>query len=233
MRTNFDNYRFRCSSLGKLMTNPQKKTETLSQTTKSYLLEIFNEEIFNKSNEIVSKYLDKGIQVEEDSIQLYERVKGTLVIKNEERKFNDFIIGTPDSVGSVVRDFKSSWNINTFPMFDTEIPNKQYYWQLQGYMELWNIDHAELIYCLVDTPEMLIEDEKRRTSWKLGMIELPIDLEAEIDNNMRFQTIPEYLRVKVFNVERNKEDIEQLYSRIADCKAYLNGLLDNLANGIL
>lgn len=228
MRTDFTNYRFRCSSLGKLMVNTRTKGETLSQTTKNYLQEIFNEEVFGKRNDIYSQYLDKGIQCEEESIQLYERVKGTLVIKNEERKWNEWIIGTPDSIGSVVRDFKSSWSLNTFPMFEAEIPNKDYYWQLQGYMELWNIPNAELIYCLVDTPDMLIADEKRRVSWKLGMIELPIELESEIDNNMRFQTIPEHLRVKVFEVQQKKEDMELLYSRILEARKYLNSLFDNI-----
>lgn len=210
------------------MVNPRTKGETLSQTTKNYLQEIFNEEVFGKRNDIYSQFLDKGIQCEEESIHLYERVKSTLVIKNEERKWNDWIIGTPDSVGSVVRDFKSSWSLNTFPMFETEIPNKDYYWQLQGYMELWNIPNAELIYCLVDTPDMLIVDEKRRVSWKLGMIELPIEMEAEIDNNMRFQTIPEHLRVKVFEVQQKKEDMELLYSRILEARKYLNSLFDNI-----
>lgn len=267
-RINFDNYNFRCSSLGKLMTGDRpnltlkqeqllqdlqgkqsagsitpKQTialgellakkaakPTLSDTTKKYLGQIHLEEVFDKKTEIKSKYLDKGIQVEEDSITLYSEVKNTPFYKNIERKNNDWITGLPDNVKGKIRDIKSSWDLSTFPMYESKIPNTDYFWQLQGYMELWNIEEAELIYCLVDTPEILIEDEKRRMSWKMGMIDLPDELAEEIERNMLFANVPKELRCKVFEVQRDEDAIERLYARITMCRKHLNDLSLTLAD---
>ena len=223
-QTNFDNYLFRCSSIGKLMTNSRSKSDPLSQTAKTYLKEIHKESVFKRRNDIKSKYLDKGIQVEEQSITLYSQVSNTLFIKNKKRFNNEFITGEPDNKQGIVRDIKSSWSFETFPLYDTKIPSNLYYWQLMGYMALTELKSAELIYCLVDTPEMIIEDEKRRTTWKLGMIELPKDLEKEIDEKMRYSDIPKELRVKVFKLDYDHKSIEKLYERISLCRKYLNDL---------
>ena len=51
------NFKCRASALGKLMTNPRSKSETLSQTTKSYLEEWVKEQIYGIKKQINSKYL--------------------------------------------------------------------------------------------------------------------------------------------------------------------------------
>ena len=231
-QTNFNDYLFRCSSLGKLMTNSRSKTDPMSATAKTYLKDLHKEAVFNRRKEIQSKYLDKGIQVEEQSITLYSKVKDTLFIKNKERFNNEFITGEPDNKQGVVRDIKSSWSFDTFPLYDTEIPNKMYYWQLQGYMALTGLQSAELVYCLVDTPPVLIEDEKRRMSWKLGMLDLPDELSNEITTNMMYSDIPNDLRVKVFKVDYDPEAIEKLYERITLCREFLNNLSLELAKNL-
>tara|TARA_B110000902_G_C14124734_1_gene519603 strand:+ start:229 stop:942 length:714 start_codon:yes stop_codon:yes gene_type:complete len=231
-RLNFDDYLFRCSSIGKLMTNSRSKSDPLSQTAKTYLKDLHKEEIFNRRNEIQSKYLDKGIQVEEKSISLYSEVMDELFIKNKERFNNDFITGEPDNKQNLVRDIKSSWNFATFPIYETEIPNKIYYWQLMGYMALTGLKSAELVYCLVDTPELLIEDEKRRMSWKLGMLELPESLEKELEENMTYSDIPKELRIKVFELDYDEEAVTKLYERIKICREFLNKLSEELAKNI-
>ncbi|UII80047.1 hypothetical protein [Flagellimonas sp. CMM7] len=223
-RTDFTDYKFRCSSLGKLMTTSRSKTEVLSKTTQTYLKQLHTEEVFNRRFEIKSKYLDKGIMVEEESITLYSKVKNELFIKNTERYTNEFITGEPDNIDGKIRDIKSSWSFETFPLHANDIPNKDYYYQLQGYMALTDIKEAELIYCLVNTPDLLIEDEKRRSSWKLGFLELPVDLAMEIENNMRFEDIPEQMRVKVFEVKRDDAVIDSIYERVELCRDYLNDL---------
>jgi len=216
-------------TLGNLL-DKQLAKPTLSTTTKTYLEQLHKEVIFDKAAPLTSKYLDKGIQVEEASISLYSDVTDTLFIKNKERKNNDFLTGEADNVQGKIRDIKSSWDLSTFPMFEDEIPNKDYYWQLQCYMELWNIDEAELIYCLVDTPLTLIEDEKRRMSWKMGFIDLPDDMALEIEKNMMFNDVPAEFRCKVYHVKRDKAAMKQLQDQIERCRAYLNGLSEALAD---
>lgn len=270
-RIDFTDYKFRCSSLGKLMTGvrpnlTEKQSEllesliakqrggnitdkqlitlgqliekrdqlpTLSATTKTYLDQLHKEEVFGKREEIRSKYLDKGIQVEEQSITLYSDVTNQLFIKNKDRRLNGFITGEPDNTQGKIRDIKSSWSLATFPMHENQLTNVDYWWQLQGYMELWDLDNAELIYCLVDTPEELINDEMRRTGWKLGFTaDIPDELEKEIRNNMTFSDIPSELRVKVFPVERDRIAMRQLEEQIIRCRAYLNNLSERLGGFI-
>jgi len=268
-RTDFTDYNFRCSSLGKLMTGVKpnltdKQSElletliskqrggnitdkqlitlgqliekrdqrpTLSATTKTYLEQLHKEEVFGKREEIRSKYLDKGIQVEEQSITLYSEFTDTLFVKNKERRKNHFITGEPDNTQAKIRDIKSSWSLSTFPMHDNQLTNMDYWWQLQGYMEIWDLEESELIYCLVDTPEELINDEMRRTGWKAGFTaDIPDDLEAEIRNNMTFSDVPAALRVKVFTVQRDRLAMRQLEEQIIRCRTYLNQLSEKLGS---
>lgn len=262
MRTDFTDYLFRCSQLGKIMTGAnsgltvkqeelfeglkekmkvgkitdkqiitygqllEKKNAkpTLSQTAKTYLNELHKEVLFGRTKEITNKFLSKGIQVEEQSITLYSEVTNTLFIKNKERFNNEFLTGEPDNIQGKVRDIKSSWDFSTFPIHDLTIPNKDYYWQLQGYMDLTGINEADLIYCLVDTPETIVEDEKRRTSWKTGYLELPKELEDEIERNMNYNDIPPELRVKVFSITKNEKDLEALKGQIKIAREYLTAL---------
>ena len=141
-RTDFTDYRFRCSSIGKLMTNSRSKTETLSTTTQTYLKQLHTEEAFNRRYEIKTKYLDKGIMVEEESITLYSKVKKEVFFKNQERFNNEFLTGEPDNIDGKIRDIKSSWSFETFPLHEETIPNKDYYYQLQGYMALTGLEEV-------------------------------------------------------------------------------------------
>ena len=221
----FDNYQFRCSMLGKLMVTPRAKADTLSVTTRSHLNSIFTEMVMGKSQSIKNKYLEKGILMEDDSIQLYGEYVGRNLRKNTERYTNRYITGEPDIIdGDLLVDIKSSWSAQTFPLCDTKV-NKDYYWQLQGYMELTGIKTAKLVYCLVDTPEVLIQDEIYRVGRQLGYIDLPDEVVDEIRDNLTYNNLDKKMRVKEFNLEYNLDDMKLLYERIAHCRNYLNYLL--------
>lgn len=220
-------------TLGDLL-NKKKiaKNPPLSRTAKSYLEEIFKSEVFGKSKHLTNKYLDKGLMCEEDSLALISKHYNSFFVKNKEHFSNGFIKGTPDNTQEIVRDIKTSWDFLTFPILDTEIPNKVYYWQLQAYMELTGLKKAELIYCLVDTPEEVVNDEKRKMIWAMNSIseDLPQDLDDEITNNAFYSNLPQELRIKVFPIEYNKDDIAMLYVMIEKARSYLNEKLENLVN---
>lgn len=143
----------------------------LSQTAKSYLNELHRAEFFGRTNDITSRYIDKGLMVEAKAMSLYSTVMDRPEFKNKQRAQNEFITGIADNVsGGKVRDLKSSFSLESYPLYDDKITNQLYYWQLQGYMDLFEVDDAELIYCLVDTPTNLIEDELRRMGWKHNLL---------------------------------------------------------------
>jgi len=229
---NFSEYEFRCSSLGKLMTEPKSKSETLSETTRSYLNELFIAEKYSRTREIESKYLAKGLMVEEDSLTLYSQHKKSMFLKNDVRKGNKFITGHPDIVTDLIIDIKSSWDIfSFFKSVKSKTINKDYYWQLQGYMELFNLDSSRLVYCLVNTPEVIRNDEMRKLQWKLNVLndEDPTYIEAckELDKLLVYDDIPINERVYEIVIERDYENFSTIYDRIDECRIYLN----NLANG--
>ena len=141
--------KIRSSAIGKIMTNPKTKGESLSQTTKTYLQELAVQEVYNIRKEFSSRYTDKGNEVEELSIALCNDVLGLgFIYKNEEHYSNDWITGTPDvNTNEILLDVKSSWDATTFPFFDTELKNKDYFYQLQGYM--WLVGKPTRFYVIV------------------------------------------------------------------------------------
>lgn len=212
------------------MTKPRLKSEVLSQTTKTYIQELVLQEKYGIYKEFWSRYTDKGNEVENESISLVNEVLDVgFICKNEEYFENDWITGTPDvNTEQVLLDVKSSWDGTTFPFFETEIPTKDYYYQLQGYMWLTGKQQSMLCYCLVDTPELMVEDEVRRAHWKLHKIDEDLDLREEVESKHQFSHIPKNRRVKVFYVQKDEQVIEQIKEKIELAREYYNTLINFL-----
>jgi len=66
---------FRASQLGKLMTDARTKTG-LSETTKSALLEIYVANKYSRYKEMSNKFIEKGLAVENDAIDMWRRHRG-------------------------------------------------------------------------------------------------------------------------------------------------------------
>jgi hypothetical protein len=218
----------RCSQIGKIMTNPRTKGERLSQTTKSYILELAIQEKYGIHKEFWSRYTDKGNEVEPEAIKLTESVLDVgFIYKNEEQFENDWVTGKPDVNTDVLIDVKSSWDAFTFfdKVIENELNNKDYYYQLQGYMWLTDKQEALLCYCLVDTPLQIVEDEIRREHWKQNLISESSDLREFVEDKHTFGHIPKEKRVKTHVVKRDDEVIEAIKTRIEECREYYNNLI--------
>ena len=233
---NADQIKFRCSSLGHLMTEPRSKSEAISETTKTHLIDVYVSEVYGRKTEIFNKYISKGNQVEEDSITLFSRVNKEFFTKNEKHLSNDYIKGTPDlfqgaSIDNAdkIIDIKSSWDIFTYFRTRGKDMNKMYYWQLMGYIALTGAQSATLAYCLVDTPDTLLNDEKRKLHWKMGLIDdnHPDFIEAceEIDKLGKYDDIPLKDRVYTIHVDRNESDINRIYQRVMEAREWMNNTL--------
>ncbi|VDH16732.1 Uncharacterised protein [Algoriella xinjiangensis] len=207
----------------------------LNETAKKYLNNLYKEITFNRTKEVQSKYLEKGIHQEASSIQLLNEVHGLDLTKNSKRFVNDYFSGEPDLIhNNEVYDIKSSWEFTTFPMMDEEVKNQAYYYQLQCYMDLLGFKKSKLIYVLVDTPDVLIQDELYRVSRKLGVFDeelsfdLPAELELEIERNLKYEDIPKAQRIKIFDVERNDKVINQIHQMIELARLHLVKIDENL-----
>jgi hypothetical protein len=218
----------RCSQIGKIMSNPRTKGERLSQTTKSYILELAIQEKYGIHKEFWSRYTDKGNEVEPEAIKLTESVLDVgFIYKNEEQFSNDWATGKPDVNTDVLIDVKSSWDAFTFfdKVIENELNNKDYYYQLQGYMWLTDKQEALLCYCLIDTPLQIVEDEIRREHWKQNLISESSDLREFVEDKHTFGHIPMEKRVKTHVVKRDDEVIEAIKTRIEECREYYNNLI--------
>ena len=201
--------KFRCSSLGKLMTEPRSKSEgPLSVGAKTYIRELAAQEIFGVDFVVSSKAMEKGIEAEGDSIDLLNSVRGLSLVKNTERRSNDFITGECDLFDASARrghDIKTSWSIATFPITIADCEDKLYEWQMRGYMALWDAEEWEVDYCLVDTPERLIAFE-------------PMDLHV-------VSHLPEWMRVTTWTIKRDLEKEAAIFEKVKAANEYMNLVL--------
>ncbi len=60
------------------------------------LLEIYIQQKYKRYKDISNKYIEKGVAVENDSIDMWRRERKQIVFKNEHMFTNDYIKGTPD-----------------------------------------------------------------------------------------------------------------------------------------
>jgi hypothetical protein len=155
----------RASALSDIMIDP-KTGDGLSVGAKTALNAIGKEFAYNFVEVITSKYFDKGMQCEDAAIKLYNSVLFTNHVKNTERKNNEWITGECDILvpGKKVIDIKCAWSLPTFPATTAEVESTAkksgYDWQGRAYMWLNDVDHFEVAYCMVSTPEDLIKYEQ-------------------------------------------------------------------------
>ena len=185
---------FRASALSAIMTDGKVKDE-LSVGAKTYVTKLAKEFVYGYDERISSKYMEKGLRVEDESIDLYNAVHLTSHIKNTERRNNDWITGEADIVADDrIIDIKSSWCLTTFPVLADQGEDKGYEWQLRAYMMLWDKPRADIAYCLVSTPEDLIGYESKHLH---NVDHINRELRVTIVPYERDATLEDKIKVKV------------------------------------
>ena len=245
---NIDDLIFRCHSLGDLM-----GAKGLGLTGQKRAIHTYVEVFENRTQEIKSKYLEKGIYNELEAIQLVNEVLQTNYKKNEVRLANDLITGECDveSEDEIV-DIKCSWDRFTF-LDSFRGDGTDYEWQLRGYMQLYEKPKASVIYCLTDKPDHMMLQELERAAYKYGgelpdMIAIqmvvnsyfdksnferflemaPIDLNDKyvhraIDN---FVHIPKENRIKRFHFNYSVETNAKIGERVNDARKFLKTIFN-------
>jgi hypothetical protein len=177
--------------------------------------------------EIYNKYLQKGIEAEDQSIRLAQEVNNWAIQgKNEELLENEYLTGTPDLIyPDFIPDIKTPYTAFSFPKFDSELKESRYYWQIQSYLALSGASRGAVVYCLVDTPEILVQDEIYAYARNNGLIETPPEVELDIRHAHNYSRLPKHLRVKTFYIDRDQEAIDRIYQRVEDCRKYYNEIL--------
>ena len=187
-------FRIRCSAIGKIMGNAKVKGE-LSQTCKTYLHEWYA----NDNEQIHSKYMDKGNQVEDELINFMADVLGFgMAEKNKVRVSDEYFDGECDvDLPNCVVDVKASWSRKTLQQQVIEGINSDYEWQLHGYCYLYKKPKAILFYGLMNTPET--------------------DYNAEVV----YEDMPENERWIAYQFDYDVDKITAVKERVELCRAYL------------
>ena len=200
---------FRASSLSEIMTDPKSKSEILSVGAKSAVTRMAKEFIYGYKEEVSSKYMEKGLRVEDQSIELLNSVLFTDFKKNAERRNNAWITGEADIVDhDRIIDIKSSWSLKTFPALEADGMDKEYEWQGRAYMMLWEKPIFEIAYCMVSTPDELIGYEQKSMHQVDG-----------IERN---------LRVTLVTYERDLELEEKIKIKVNAARAYLEEVIEEI-----
>jgi hypothetical protein len=170
--------KFRASGNGHLMTEPKLKADkdagNLSEGAKTHVINTWVSWKYKRNEEIYSKYIEKGNEVEEDAITTVSLASNVNFVKNEITFENEWICGTPDFLikdkeGKIItiEDTKASWDIYSFNRSKNKPLNKLYYWQMQSYMWLTGATMANIRYCLENATADLILDEKRKLAYAM------------------------------------------------------------------
>lgn len=186
---------------------------------KSYIEELVDQEIYKYSPSFSSKETEKGTKVEDESIEIYNRLFFTnhskLVESDEYYELEDeFTTGHPDIVSKELKkviDIKSSFTKKTFPKFAKDGKNSNYEWQVKNYLRMLKWTHGEIAYVLTNTPEELLND------WDEPSLHYMDDLEDR-------------LRVTIVPIELTEDDIKFMEGRLKAAQKYASEYREMLIN---
>lgn len=222
-----------------------KDKKELSETCKQHLKEWILNHKYGRKKEFRNKYTDKGHQTEQDGFQAIQDVlfKGIFLPKNQVQSEDEYFTGMEDVIiEDFIIDNKSSWNLFTFPIGETEIPDKGYDFQGRGYMRLRNKENFLLCYTLNDTPTELIEDEIFKYKRQNNLIDISDQECYEVAKNCLFTLhglqenrflystadtsdfieIPIEKRLVKFQIERDLAIEEEMIQRVKECQEWVN-----------
>jgi hypothetical protein len=177
--------------------------------------------------------LHRGARYENEAIEVVSKVYNTTYTKNEQKYENDYIVGIPDIIYKTekefyIREIKNSQDIFSHPYYDSELPNPNYYWQVQGYMMLTDAPVAYIDYVLLDAPEWWINKKLKSKHYDLTDKELDDEqynqemeeYELKLRFNNTYQDLDIKRRVKTFIVERDEVAIQKIKEQIELVKEY-------------
>lgn len=219
-----------------ILKRENSKKIVLGDVAIGYLMEVYAWETVKKcsvTKEMTVDFIQKGKMGELEGLELLSYCENHLYEKNTERISNDFLSGEPDTFkgrsvkdADVIPDIKIIWDYPGFLKKIDQPADRDYRFQLAGYADISGAKEVFVANCLIDTPEPIRNDYKRKLFYKgeYTSEESPQFLAAwePIERSMIFRDIPVLRRfnkvpVPLFtDYERN-----QVYDRVKYCREYL------------
>lgn len=186
---------------------------TLGEGARTLIEEAIDEMVYDYKVSFNTREMTKGTDVEDESIEIYNRIFFTDYRKMEEEDDHFslsflFASGHPDIVDCERRkviDIKSSWSKKTFPKRAPK--NPAYEWQVKMYLymltkktgEHWA--DGEIAYILTTTPEELMP-------------------EHEDDSLHYMDALEDNLRATIVKIELTEDDIKHMDARMFAAEMY-------------
>jgi len=208
-------------------------SDSLSDSCKSFLTRTYAiEKYYSGKKGRQRSSMVKGSIVQQEAFNLFMESEGKKYNTQSKLLKNDFISGIPDMYDGTLAtsseeiiEIKSSWNIFSFLSAVNKPLKSSYYWQLMGYMYLTGAKIGTIAFCLINTPENILEDEKQRVLSNRKLYEEDEDkfnaMVEELSIRMNYNDIPVEDRVLRFTVERNDSDITKISKKVEKCREYL------------
>lgn len=149
------------------------KEMSLSAGAKTFLKTLAKEFMFGYHKVVETKYMDKGLALEQAAIEFINNRRFKNYMKNTERRASEYLTGECDIYVPGVKtiDTKVSWSLDTFPALSEDAHDPIYEWQGRAYMKLWDVPEHEVVHVMLDTPDELIPRWEQRELHKVGHID--------------------------------------------------------------
>lgn len=214
----------------------------ISKSTQSFLIRLYGKSVFCKKTAAkgnMFSFLEKGLDMELEAIELMSKIDKTKYERQSDFAENDYITGKCDILSiskNKIIDTKISWDVNSFLKARIDSVSKKHWYQVQGYMELYNIDKAEVAFVLLNTPPELIERERVKLTNKvmvgeISMEKYELDM-SNLDLAYTYNNIPAKNRVFRYVVKREPEIFPFLYKKIEKSRIWLEEFHNNMKNNL-
>lgn len=229
-----DNQRQELDDLLKKQENSKKvvlSDSCISYLTEAYALITAQKLSITKEMDIDS--LRRGRLSEPESIMALSFVDNVPYEKNEIRVENEWLTGLPDiftgediTRAEKIVDVKSIWDYPLFLYKETQEVVSSNRQQLAGYAWITGAREAFVANVLVDMPEEIRNDYKRRLFYRMNALtdespEYKIAV-ANMEQSMMFGDIPVHMRVSKKQVELFSDfEKEAIKARVAVCREWL------------
>lgn len=205
----------------------------LSDGCKNHLIERYFKDKYNANwvsagSKFPAEML-KGASLEPVAIEILSRVDGIDYFHPEEAKSNDFLIGRPDIYcydNKKLLDIKITWNAASFGKLHLQDLAEPAYAQINGYMDIYGFEEAEVCYLLLNTPSYMIEQKRKDFFRKFvdGSITRDVfdeKLEELADQFDYEKKIPEAKRIIRHPVKKDNAYLERVYKKMPLCREFL------------
>lgn len=209
----------------------EKKDEIkISEGCKTHLIDVHTCFTFNRpTRDVKSKYLEKGLMLEQKAIAFYSDMTNIFYEKSDIRRDDGYIMGEIDFEDEIcIYDTKVSWDAWTFRRNIKYLENPEscpYFPNMQGYMRIWERETAKVVYTLLDTPKKLIEAEKKKMLYDfIGNEQDYEEACIELEKTLTYPDIDPKRKIIEIPIARDEDYINDIPKVVEACRAYLNYL---------